>query len=122
MKKSIKVLLVATVIALFSSCATIISGSKQMVTFSSEPSGAKIMIDGVPIGKTPLTTKIKRGSRVIVISKDNYETFTRRFDRKFNAWVIGNIVLGGIPGIATDLITGAYITIDDNIYIELQSK
>ena len=59
MRKSIFITAFATSI-LLSSCATIVSGSKQMVKFTSNPSSATILIDEVEVGKTPFEIKLER--------------------------------------------------------------
>lgn len=107
---------------LFSSCATIISGQKQMVSFSSQPSGAEIRIDGKTIGTTPITTNIKRTSKTVNFHKDGHTNSNYRFNKKFNGWYIGNILLGGLPGMIVDLIVGSYINIDDNVYKNLEKQ
>ena len=51
-------LLVTPMLAL--GCASIIEGRTQSVTFNSEPAGAQIVINGVPMGVTPATITIKK--------------------------------------------------------------
>lgn len=93
---------------LMSSCATIISGSKQNVRFSSNPSTATIFIDEVEVGKTPFEIKLARISEHSVMLKlDGYQTYQTRLTKSFNGWYIGNILLGGIIGLIIDPITGA---------------
>lgn len=89
-------------------CATIVSGSKQTVKFTSEPTAATIYIDEVEVGKTPLEMKLKRKTEHhVMIKLDGYETYQTNLTKKFNAWFIGNIALGGLIGIIVDPITGA---------------
>ena len=93
---------------LVSSCATIISGSKQNIKFSSNPSTATIFIDEVEVGKTPFEMKLARKSEhSVMIKLDGYQTYETKLTKKFNAWYIGNIVFGGLIGIIVDPITGA---------------
>ena len=96
-------------IALLStSCATIVSGSKQNVKFSSNPSTATIFIDEVEVGKTPFEIKLARKSEhSVMIKLDGYQTYETKLTKKFNAWYIGNILFGGLIGIIIDPITGA---------------
>lgn len=107
---------------LMGSCATIVSGHKQMVSFSSGPSEAKIIIDGKEIGTTPLTTKVKRTARVIKFRKEGYTDAEYVMNRRFNGWFIGNILIGGPIGMIVDLINGAYVHTDANVYKDLQKK
>ncbi len=93
---------------LFSSCATIISGSRQNVKFSSNPSSASIFIDEVEVGKTPFEIKLARKSEhSVMIKLEGYQTYETKLTKKFNAWYIGNILFGGLIGIIIDPITGA---------------
>ncbi|WP_310595523.1 PEGA domain-containing protein [Flavobacterium sp.] len=93
---------------LTSSCATIISGSKQNVKFDSNPSTATIYIDEVEVGKTPFEIKLARKSEhSVMIKLDGYQTYETKLTKKFNAWYIGNILFGGLIGVIIDPITGA---------------
>ena len=93
---------------LTTSCATIVSGSKQNVKFSSNPSTATIFIDEVEVGKTPFEIKLARKSEhSVMIKLEGYQTYETKLTKKFNAWYIGNILFGGLIGIIIDPITGA---------------
>lgn len=90
------------------SCATIISGSKQTVKFASNPSEATVFIDEVEVGKTPYETKLERKREyAVTIKLDGYQPYETKLTKKFNAWYLGNIVFGGIIGLIIDPITGA---------------
>lgn len=109
-----------------SSCATIMSGQKQQVSFSTEPSGAEITVIGKKseniIGSTPLTTKIKRSSHMVKFKKEGYREYEYTFNKQFNGWYLGNFLIGGLPGMIVDLIVGSYTNIDDNVYKKLEGK
>lgn len=93
---------------LTSSCATIVSGSKQKIRFDSNPATATIFIDEVEVGKTPFEIKLKRNSdHSVMIKLEGYQTYETKLTRKFNAWYIGNILFGGLIGVIIDPITGA---------------
>lgn len=95
-------------ILLLSSCATIISGSRQNVEISSEPSSAKVYINEIEVGNTPILKNLKRNQDYsIALKLDGYETYETKLERKFNAWYIGNIAIGGLIGIIIDPVTGA---------------
>jgi len=44
---------------LLSGCATIFNNKSQVVTFTSQPSGATVYIDNIPAGKTPVYVALK---------------------------------------------------------------
>jgi len=107
MKKTI--ILSSLALTLFTtSCATIVSGSKQNVKFSSNPSTATIFIDEVEVGKTPFEVRLERKNEHSVrIKLEGYQTYETRLTKKFNGWYIGNLLFGGIIGLIIDPITGA---------------
>jgi hypothetical protein len=93
---------------LMSSCATIVSGSKQNVKFTSNPSTATIFIDEVEVGKTPFEIKLARKrEHSVMIKLEGYQTYETKLTKKFNGWFVGNILIGGLIGIIVDPITGA---------------
>lgn len=108
MKKSICIILTGITLAL-TSCATIVSGSRQTVKFNSTPSSAKVFINDVEVGMTPFKTKLERKKKdtKVVLKLEGYKDYETKLERKFNAWYIGNIAFGGIIGIIVDPITGA---------------
>lgn len=107
MKIIIKAFLLSSLV-LLSSCATIISGSRQSVEISSEPSSAIVYVNEIEIGKTPVQKKLKRNQEYQLILKLNgYKTYETKLEKKFNAWYIGNVLIGGLVGLIVDPITGA---------------
>lgn len=93
---------------LTSSCATIISGSKQNVKFESNPTAATIYIDEVEVGTTPFEMKLARiKEHQVLIKLDGYQPYQTSLTKNFNAWYLGNILLGGVIGLIVDPITGA---------------
>ena len=95
-------------LVLTTSCATIMSGSKQNVKFASNPSSATVFIDEVEVGKTPFQTKlIRKKEHKVMLKLDGYQTYNTTLTKKFNGWYVGNILFGGLIGIIVDPITGA---------------
>ncbi|SHK76232.1 PEGA domain-containing protein [Chishuiella changwenlii] len=105
----------------FTSCATIVSGSKQTVNFKSTPSQATVYINEIEIGTTPIEKKLERKKNYdVMIKLDGYKTYETKISRKFNAWYIGNILFGGVIGLIVDPVTGAlYKLTPDQIQAEL---
>jgi len=107
MKIILRTILLSSIL-LTTSCATIISGSRQNVEITSEPTSAKIYINEIEIGNTPVQKNLKRNQEYqLVLKLDGYETYETKLEKKFNAWYIGNIAFGGLIGIIIDPITGA---------------
>lgn len=89
-------------------CATIIDGDTQQVSFSSNPDGATVLVNGVPIGKTPVSYLMKRGDgNIVTVKKDGYKSMERTLTTKMNGMFFGNIIFGGLFGSTTDSSTGA---------------
>lgn len=107
MKTSIKLCLFSCLI-LLSSCATIISGSRQKVRIASEPAAATVYINAIEVGKTPVHKNLKRNQAYeLVLKLDGYKPYKTKLEKKFNAWYVGNILFGGLVGLIVDPITGA---------------
>jgi hypothetical protein len=96
-------------------CATIVKGSRQQVTITSNPSQANIYINGRLYGKTPTLARLERkDNHFIKIELEGYHPYETHLDRRFNGWIFGNIVFGGIIGIIVDASTGAMYSLSPN--------
>lgn len=103
-------------------CATVISGRTQEIGVSSSPSGAKVFVNGQEKGITPIALKLSRKDKhVIKIQLEGYKPYEVVLVRKINGWVLGNILIGGLIGLAVDAITGAIYKLEpDNISVKLE--
>ena len=123
MKKVILMMIVFTAFV-FTSCATILSGTSDEITFNSDPGGASIMLDGLKLGKTPATVSIKRpgfGNKEITLKLDGYEDRTFMLQKEFNTMAICN--LAGWPGWVIDIITGSVMKYSKTNYdLDLDPK
>lgn len=63
--KKIHIPLILGVSILFSSCATLFTGTTQRVTIDSNPPGANIVVDGKFMGTTPATVRLDRDVNAI---------------------------------------------------------
>ena len=97
----------AIVVAIAAACGTIIHGTRQDVGVSSTPTGAQVVVDNMPLGQTPVVAKLTRkDNHVIRITMPGYQTFETNVTRSVSGWVWGNIVFGGLIGLAVDAISG----------------
>lgn len=88
-------------------------GTRQDIGISSNPSGAIVMVDGSQFGKTPVIANLQRGkSHVITIHKDGYEDASLTTSADVSGWVWGNILFGGLIGLAVDAIGGGLYTLN----------
>ena len=89
-------------------CASIVSGSKQEVSFQSTPDNATVTVGARVLGKTPMTTQLdKKSGQMVVFSKDGYKPAVVDLTTEMNPWFFGNILLGGFIGSTVDGLSGA---------------
>jgi len=94
-------------LVLSTGCATIMQGSHQNVGIASTPTGATIMVDNQQMGITPATVRLTRkDNHVVKLQLAGYQPYEIPLARKTSGWVWGNLVFGGIPGLAIDAISG----------------
>jgi len=90
-----------------SGCASIIHGTQQDVGISSTPTGAAVTIDDTERGVTPVVTKLKRKeNHTARIQMAAYQPFETTLMHSVSGWVWGNIVFGGLIGLAVDAVSG----------------
>lgn len=97
----------------FVGCATIFTGTKDNVRFSSKPEGATVIVNGMPRGTTPTTIAVERpglNQNTVVLRKEGYQDVTFVLGKSFNAVSILNF--GGLVGWGVDLATGAVMKND----------
>ena len=102
-------ILIMIVMTIFFSqyCATYMKRTFQKIPVTSNPIGAKIIVDGEEAGYTPLTLELKRKKDYVIrIEKPDYNSLEIRTTRVSSpavagASILGNIfwgLLGAIPG------------------------
>ena len=105
-------------------CGTIIHGTTQEIGISSQPTGASVTIDNESRGITPLVADLKRKNRHLVkVEMAGYEPFEMHVTKSVSGWVWGNIVFGGLVGLAVDAISGGlYKLSPEQIMAELRTS
>lgn len=97
-----------------SGCATITTGSTQNLTVLSTPAGANCnlhrageMLGVVPA--TPATLNISKSAKAINVTcrLENHAISTQALEADFQAMTVGNVLVGGLIGIAVDAASGA---------------
>lgn len=125
MKGQIVVLLVVAMLPSAVGCATIVSGTTSKVTVSSNPPAYVVIKDRhgkeVAATQTPSQIELRRGffrpaHYTAVVEAPGY--VPKKIDMKyeFNGWSMGNILIGGIPGLIIDDATGAMFTPEHEMY------
>lgn len=120
-------LAIAALSLVLSSCATIISGTKEKISINSSPQGTVKVTgnDGKVYfnGSTPANPKLPRSHTYTLVFKVNgYKSKTIQLTHGLNGWFFGNLLFGGIPGGAVDAIDGAMWKLEpSSINVQLQT-
>src|SRR5690349_2992756 len=105
--------------SLFTGCASIVSGRYADVNIDSYPSNAHVLIHDdkgrtVASLNTPGVVSLKRNRKwflparyTAVIDAPGYQATEVPIRSTINPWILGNVVIGGIPGLVVDNATGA---------------
>ena len=81
-KTQIFLALFVSSIFLLQNCATIFRGTRQKIPITSNPQGAKIIVDGEEMGYAPLNLKLKRKKNHIMrIEKEGFNPLEIRISR-----------------------------------------
>lgn len=89
-------------------CSTIINTTTQEVLIRSNPSNAKITIDGKKFGTTPQVVNLERGSHHMVkFELIGYEPYEVQITNKISQWVWLNALNGFLLGLTVDYLNGA---------------
>jgi hypothetical protein len=107
------------VCSLCSGCASVISGRHADVAIDSYPSNAHVVVhdnDGRAVAsfETPGVVSLKRNRRYFLparytatIEAPGYQPAQVPIRSTVNPWVLGNVIIGGVPGLIVDNATGA---------------
>jgi len=100
-------------------CASLVSGRHAEVAINTNPPGANVAVHDtngrmVAAAQTPAVVTLKRGDWFLkqarytaTIEKPGYQTAHVPIDSRVNPWIFGNVVFGGLVGLAVDPYTGA---------------
>src|SRR6185437_6261217 len=92
------------ILPLLTGCATIIQPGPDKVMVTSEPPGASIYLDNLPVGTTPSLVSFNRaGEGVLRLQKKGYQTVVIDKDKVVAGWVFLDILFW--PSVIVDLAT-----------------
>lgn len=118
-----------SMLVLFTGCATIVDGGPDTInimTSDGGPAPARIMSKaGVQQVWLPTVISVPKSCSDINVSlrEDNYIYSSNAvISSGVNPWVFGNIIFGGLPGLAIDAIAGNVCTYDTNVVVPVYSK
>lgn len=106
MKKALSVGSVAALV-LLAGCATIVKGTTQTITVTSNVDGASVYLDGMKIGTTPFAGPVPKSKGILSVEKPGYTKNTLALSTSIEPMFWGNIITGGTLGSITDFASGA---------------
>lgn len=110
-----KINLILILLFSLTSCATIRHGKYQNVAFNSEPCGANVWVNQQLMGTTPALVTLNRDKAYTVkIELDGYKPYNAQLHPTLSGWVFGNILFGGVVGVAVDAVTGSMYKLEPN--------
>ena len=98
---------------LSAACASLLKGGKdthsQDVFFTSSPSGARVLVNGVEIGETPMTHLLPKKNSLVSFEKEGYDSQTQYLRDEFDPLTLTNGFLFYFApiGVGVDALTGA---------------
>jgi len=113
-KTQIILALFVSSIFLFQNCATIGRGASQKIPVMSNPSGARIIVDGKEMGYAPLNLKLKKKQgHIIRIEKQGYNPLEIRIARKTSTARVAlsffGSVISGCVGAGVGFLVGMFV-------------
>lgn len=117
-----KLALTIIALSLLSGCATVVKGRTQTVPISSDPSGAEIILNHVPMGITPAQLELRRkNDHLITLQKEGYAPASVPVLKSVGGAVWGNILAGGLIGWGVDATTGAQYNLSpETVFVRLR--
>ena len=108
------------------SCATIFKGSTDVVNFTSEPTGANVYVNGMNMGKAPLSLELKSNkSYNIEFRLEGHETKNVILNGSVGGGYIVLDVLFGLFPVIIDAATGNWYGLDQehvNMVLDKQQQ
>jgi uncharacterized protein YceK len=104
---------------LLSGCASIMSGRHAEVAINTNAPNARVVVrdkrgQHVASLHAPATVTLRRKDKLIfparytaTIEAPGYKSASVPIRSTINPWILGNVVVGGIPGLVVDNVTGA---------------
>ncbi|HEY0476278.1 MAG TPA: PEGA domain-containing protein [Kofleriaceae bacterium] len=91
------------------------AGGPDRIPVTTNPPGATVFVDNMPVGQTPTMITLDRGrnSGIIRIELPGFAPVMIARDKTINGWFWVNIVLLSPLGVIIDLVTGNVNAFDD---------
>lgn len=119
-----RLVVISLVVLTCTSCASMLMGSKQSVNVNSDPSGARVFVDGKDTGKTTpatITVKRKSGTHMLKFERTGFEETNHALTSRFNWLVAMDFFMWVIPGVI-DLSIGAQNIYDGTVFVKMNPE
>jgi hypothetical protein len=105
----------ALLVVATSGCATVMSPGPDRVPIASYPPGARVYIDDMLVGQTPVVVELDRDRNTgrIRIETEGYHPAILLRSKSVEGWFWVNFACGGLIGFVIDLATGNFLGFDD---------
>ncbi|MCP3917303.1 MAG: hypothetical protein GY711_17290 [bacterium] len=112
--------LLAPLVLLLASCASIVAGETTEVEVTTLPAGAAFNTGPLGVeGVTPATVELPNGEEVtFYFELEGHEPASFVSDPRMSGWVVGNLLFGGLIGIIIDM-SNSRSRIHSDIEVEL---
>jgi PEGA domain-containing protein len=95
-------------------CGLVVNGIHQDIAVTSTPGGARVSVDGIQQGTTPVVVPVKRKhAHVVKVEIDGYQPYEESVVPVQSSWEWGNLIFGWLPGFAIDAWTGGMFEFAD---------
>ncbi|AKK73880.1 hypothetical protein HX13_13060 [Chryseobacterium sp. P1-3] len=109
MKNKLSVALLLGITVSMTSCASMFTGTKDKISFTSSPEGVKVFHKGIEKCTTPCVAEIPRSlsKQMVTFEKEGYNSKEVKLTKTFNPVTLLNILFGGAIGVGIDAATGS---------------
>ena len=115
--------------ALLGACASIVEGTDQSIAVSSHPSGAICVLEReggqiAAVNPTPGTVRVEKSTEDISVrcSKPGYQDSIGILVSELEGMTAGNLIFGGVTGLAVDAGSGAMHYYPSSITVNLSPE
>lgn len=112
-----RVIALLAIFALLQGCATMMAGGPDQIPVLTNPPGATVYVDNVPVGQTPTTILLDRSRNTgqIRIELPGFAPVVLIKDKRINGWFWGSVLLFSfIVPLVVDVVTGDFKAFDDD--------
>lgn len=116
-----------TLLTFLPSCASIVSDNDSTTYIATEPEGARCELHGqdftrVVTAPDSINLPAEAAPITVACKADGFRTTTQELDTSMDGWVVGNLIFGGIIGVAIDAARGAGMKYPSQITVLLDPE